>query len=455
MKTPTTYPLHLLFAILLLGTSILEAQEEPADERFGLPDLLEGDYATGNWFGARDTLRERGIEFFAGYTAEVWGNVSGGERRGAVYTGLLDFGATLDLEELAGWRGATVHTSWLWLSGQGPSDRLVGDNILAVSNIEGFATFRMFELWFQQRLLDDAISLRVGQLAADEEFAISEYAGLFLNGTFGWPAFLSESIPNGGPAYPLATPGLRLELNPVSWLSLRTAVFQGNPAAEDVNRYGFHYGFSSRSGALFLNELETRWEGIGAADLPGSFKTGAWFHTANFEDPADEDILRRGNHGFYFILDQKLFRPDLPNGPAPTAWNKGAGKTQVAFDDKADDCGVGLGSFVRIGFQPADRNEISFYVDGGLTYQGLIPGRENDTLGLAVAYGSLSGGAVRALAEADAINPGYEIAIEGTYQVQVTPWFAIQPNIQTIIRPGGTADFGNALVLGIRTSLEF
>jgi porin len=385
-------------------------------------------------------------------------NLAGGERRGAVYTGLLEFGVTLDLEEMLGWSGATVHNSWLWLSGQGPSDRLVGDNIFAVSNIEGFATFRMFELWFQQNLFDDAISLRVGQLAADEEFAISEYGALFLNGTFGWPAFLSESIPNGGPGYPLATPGVRLEINPTEWLTFRTALFQGDPLAEDVNRHGFQYQFSGNNGALFLNELVMRWEGFGGRELPGSLKTGAWFHTANFADPGDEEVLRRGNNGFYFILDQQLFRPTVREKTAFVASGKGPaqglGKAVLSAQAEEDD-GVGLGSFLRVAFEPADRNELSFYVDGGLTYQGLIPGRVNDTLGVAVAYGKLSRGAVRALAEEDARNPGYELALEATYQMQVTPWFALQPCLQTIIRPGGSADFGNALVLGLRSAIEF
>ncbi len=455
MKTSTTHRLRLFVAFSLLGTGVLQAQDESAADRFGLPDFLDGDYATGNWLGTRDALEDRGIELFGGYTAEVWGNVSGGEQRGVVYTGLLEFGLTLELDPLVGWQGATLHNSWLWLSGQGPSERLVGDNIFAVSNIEGFATFRMFELWFQQNILDDAISLRLGQLAADEEFAISEYTQLFLNGTFGWPAFLSESIPNGGPAYPLATPGVRLEVNPTAWLTFRTALFQGNPAAEDVNRHGFHYDFSSRSGALLLNELETRWERIGTADLPGTFKAGAWFHTANFEDPGDDAITRRGNNGFYFLLDQKLFRPGTSHGTAPRAWSKASGKNKAAMTEETEGSDVGLGSFVRIGFQPADRNELSFYLDGGLTYQGLIPGRENDTFGVAVAYGKLSRGAVRALSREGARDPGYEIALEATYQMQVTPWFAVQPNVQTIIRPGGTADWGNALVLGIRTTLEF
>jgi len=443
----------LLLAAVAVTPSVL-AQQEPAQDALDLPALLEGEGATGDWFGGRDWLEDRGIDFFGSYTAEVWGNVSGGEQRGAVYTGLLDFGVTLDFEDLIGWKGASFHNSWLWLSGQGPSDQLVGDNLFAVSNIEGFATFRMFELWFQQNLLDDAISLRFGQLAADEEFAISEYAELFLNGTFGWPAFLSESIPNGGPGYPLATPGIRLKVNPAEWLTFRAAVFQGDPFAEDVNRHGFRYRLDRSNGFLFLNELETRWAGIRDSELAGSFKAGAWFHTANFSDPGDEAIRRYGNTGFYFIFDQALYRPQA-SPTAPLFFKSSKGGESFASHVEAEESSEGLGSFLRIAFEPPNRNEISFYVDAGLTYQGLIPTRRDDTIGVAVAYGKLSGGAVQGLRDDGAVNPGYEMALEATYQIQVTPWFAIQPDLQYIIRPGGTADFGNAFLLGLRTSIEF
>lgn len=404
------------------------AQDEPAADRFALTDLLAGDYATGDWLGVREPLQDHGVELFGSYTAEVWGNLSGGERRSAVYTGLLEFGVTLDLEKLVGWPGATVHNSWLWLHGQGPSDRLAGDNLFAVSNIEGFATFRMFELWFQQEVLDGALSLRVGQLAADEEFAISEYAELFMNGTLGWPAFLSESIPNGGPAYPLATPGVRLEINQAEWFTFRTAVFQGDPFAEDVNRHGFRYRLDSANGALLMNEAELRWTTLPGTGLPGSFKTGAWFHTAKFSDPGDEDIERRGNAGFYIIVDQALLQSDSLGE---------------------------IGTFARLGFEPPDRNFLSFYVDGGVTWQGLLPGRPDDTAGFAVAYGKLSQGARRGLADEGIPNPGYEIALEWTYEAQITPWLAVQPNVQTIIRPGGSREFGNALLLGLRVTMIF
>ena len=36
------------------------------------------------------------------------------------------------------------------------------------------------------------------------------------------------------------------------------------------------------------------------------------------------------------------------------------------------------------------RNEVDFYVGGGIHYQGIIPTREDDILGLAVAHASIS-----------------------------------------------------------------
>src|SRR6266576_3728840 len=52
----------------------------------------EGDSLTGPWGGLRAKLQERGVEFFAHYTAELWGNTTGGLQQETVYTGLLDFG---------------------------------------------------------------------------------------------------------------------------------------------------------------------------------------------------------------------------------------------------------------------------------------------------------------------------------------------------------------------------
>jgi len=47
------------------------------------------------------------------------------------------------------------------------------------------------------------------------------------------------------------------------------------------------------------------------------------------------------------------------------------------------------------------------------------------------------------------------MVIELTYQVQVTRWFMLQPDLQFIINPGGTNDFANAVVIGGRAAIVF
>jgi porin len=84
----------------------------------------------------RTALKGKGVEISGGYTTEGWGNTTGGLMQEAVYTGLFDFGVTVDLEKLVGWRGASVRTTWLWLSGRDDSEDLVG-NFLIISNIAG------------------------------------------------------------------------------------------------------------------------------------------------------------------------------------------------------------------------------------------------------------------------------------------------------------------------------
>ena len=144
----TIFLFLLLLGVSFSGSFAAEAAVPP-ERSIDLTSWMDADYGTGNWLGVRTGLQDKGVSISGGYTAEVWGNTTGGLKRGAVYTGLLDFGAELDLEKLIGWKGASVSTTWLWLSGRDASEDLVG-NFLTISNIAGFNTLRMLELWFQQ-----------------------------------------------------------------------------------------------------------------------------------------------------------------------------------------------------------------------------------------------------------------------------------------------------------------
>ncbi len=115
----------------------------------------------------------------------------------------------------------------------------------------------------------------------------------------------------------------------------------------------------------------------------------------------------------------------------------------------------GLGWFGRVAFQKGDRNFLDFYFDTGLAYRGLIPGRDDDTLGIGFAFAQIGGVAGGQLLAEGSRGIGAEMAIEATYQAQITPWMTIQPDLQFIINPGGTRDFANALVVGGRLAVTF
>ena len=156
-------------------------------------------------------------------------NPVGGIKQTTIYQGLPATTLILDLEKLANWPGASFYAEGYQISGRGLSRTAVG-NLLAVSNIEALASTRLVDLWFQQEFLERKTSLRVGQIALDDEFYISQYSANFINSTFGCPDLLSTDLPSGGPCYPFAAPGVRLRVAPTADMTLSTAVFNGSPA---------------------------------------------------------------------------------------------------------------------------------------------------------------------------------------------------------------------------------
>jgi porin len=370
---------------------------------------------------------------FGSYTCEVWGNTTGGLKTGSVYTGLLEFGAEVDLEKLAGWSGGSIGTSWLWLSGRDASEDLVG-NFLTISNISGFNTLRMMELWFQQNFLEDKISLRFGNITADSEFLVSDYGGLFINAEFGWPALASMNMPGGGAAFPTGGLGARVALEPTDWLGFRSGVFLTNLIPQNINRAGFRWDLNSKQAVTWMNEVcFSHGTAEGSQTLPGFVKAGMWLQTgaeANALDPASG----LPNTGFYLLADQML----LPE--------RGA-------DGSIGD--EGLGAFAGLGFTPPGRNVVDFYLNAGVTYKGLIPGRDADTCGVACGLASLSSGADADLRAEGFAPQAAEMVLEATYQCVIAPWCFVQPDIQYVINPGATSATGNALVLGARFSVVF
>ena len=80
----------------------------------------------------REALADAGYQFSMTYIGEGLANISGGVRTGAIYTGRLDLGTTIDLEKVAGWTGATFHANMFQIHGDGLSRSYIG-NLMLVS----------------------------------------------------------------------------------------------------------------------------------------------------------------------------------------------------------------------------------------------------------------------------------------------------------------------------------
>jgi porin len=102
-------------------------------------------------------------------------------------------------------------------------------SLKTVSNLEATPATRLDELWLEQHLFNDHLAVKVGQIAADTEFIISQGGTYFLNGTWGWPSLTAADLPGDGPAYPLPTPGVRVSVAPNDKMALLIGVYNGNP----------------------------------------------------------------------------------------------------------------------------------------------------------------------------------------------------------------------------------
>ncbi len=429
-------------------------------------DILHRDKLSGDWGGARAELQNWGFDITLDYIGETMGDVSGGVERGFVYQGRLQLSLDVDLDKLMGWQGALFHVTGYQIQRTGGGIDGHTGALSDPSYIEAHPTTRLFTLWLQQSLFDDELSIRVGQLAADDEFMISPTAANLLNSTFGFADILALNLPSGGPEYPLATPGLRIQVNPTPEISLLAAVFSGDPAGDTCsgnpqlcNGSGTTFSFSG--GTFWIGEAQYAInQGDQAEGLPGVYKLGLWYQDASFADQR-------------FGVDAAGNKVSLASGAAVGAENhEGNGGIYGLADQtlwRSDGKGQALNGFLRLGASPADRNLISFYVDGGLGFAGLVPTRDQDTLTFGAAYARISDDAAHLDKDTRRLDdPSFpvrdeEIVLELNYLAQVTPAVTLQPDIQYIVHPGGSApDPGdpddtipNALVLGVRATLVF
>ena len=154
--------------------SVPVSAEENADGSTGyggfLSNLQRTNYLLGDLFGVRTLLSKYGVSLAIQETSEVLGNPVGGVRKGVAYDGLTQAILQMDTQRAFGWYGGLFNVSALQLHGRNlSSDNLA--NLQTASGIESDRATRLWELWYDQKLLpDDRLDIKLGQISADTEF---------------------------------------------------------------------------------------------------------------------------------------------------------------------------------------------------------------------------------------------------------------------------------------------
>jgi len=350
-------------------------------------------------------------DFFAAFERE--------EADGATWSGEIEAALELDFESLWGWQG--WEASMVAKANRGNALAAGSGEILPFSGAADDRGEELEELWLQKSLLDGKISILVGQFAAENDFDLRETAGVFVNGGFEEGPELAELGGDGGAVIPLPGLGGRLAVNLPSDFVIRVALVEGE--IEDADP-----GESVDAGYFHIAELN--W--VPAATPGTRYGLGAWYHSGDFKRLAFEsqDPFEQGATGYYMFAEGDLFQA------------KNASGTVVS-------------GFVRVGFGDDGLSAIASHQSAGLTVAGLIPGRDEDILGLGVT--SISNArAYREISAQDGEPLSHrETAVELTYQAQVAEDLSVQPTLQCVLNRDSDPEQDRVCAAGLRLAMEF
>ena len=267
-------------------------------------------------------------------------------------------------------------------------------------------------------------------------------------------------------------PGIRIKAALSDQITVFGAVFNGNAArpGDGDPQLRDNHGLAFRVNDPPWVIGQVRWDydiSFGGRPLAGNFTPGAWHHFGRFDDqrfttqglsiadPSGTGIAAklRGNFGVFAVVEQTLYR-------SKSVTQRGVSASVP-----------GVTAFVRIAYSPPDRNLIDLYLDGGIGFAGMVPGRSLDRFGMAVAYMRISNAArnldrdVQFFGDLPSPVRSNETLLEVIYEAHIKPGWLLAPYFQYVFRPSGgipnpndpsgLSRIGDAAVFGLTTTIRY
>lgn len=366
--------------------------------------------ATGDWNGHRRRLSDHGLTIRSGWTIDTSKVESGGARRNTTTRSLFRLGADWDLEPLLALGGSSVHATFQAQAGRNASES-VGD-FQTFSNVDAENRQQLAELWLEQTFGEERVRVRIGKFDANRDFAYVESAGTFLNSSMGFtPTILSF------PSYPDPALGAAVTARAGDRFEVALGIFDG--ALQEgipTGKRGARTALGPPSDLIVLSEARLNWHVCPLR--PGRLALGGWHHTGHFSDFGGG--RESGTEGGYLVVEQ-------------TVWSQDSRR---------------LALFAQFGLADESVSPIGRHVGGGVSWVGPLANRPDDEFGVGITSVEFSDRTAAGFVE------DHETAYEVFYRISITPWLAVQPDVQFITDPGGDGT-SDATVATLRVQLTF
>jgi porin len=366
-------------------------------------------------------LDELGIRLGGVWIMDENGAWLGGARPGHwAEQNLFVLDTTFDLEKLIGWRGGKVGLEFINHNGSAASS-LTGDLLGydGLDSIPPFGRSELYELWYFQTFFDRRLSIRIGKQIPTYDFGnIADVTPLIMRSIFVMATMLPE------PGFPDSATGVSVKAAPLDWCYAQFGWYDGRfggshtPTGVLGPQFNGQYFYIGETGLTYR---------LGPDQLEGKCAIGAWGQTGKlkrFDRGTDN-----GTAGFYLFAKQHL-------------WYENPGVDRQ-----------GVAGYLQYGTADPATQLFSQYFGCGLTWTGLIPGRDRDSLAVGLAYGRLSDD--RDPQHPAASLPSSETMLQWTYQATLTRNLFVQPTLTYIINPGTSSAIRNALPVTLRVGLVF
>lgn len=371
-------------------------------------------------FAFQNEILASGIDLGASFTVDYFSNLSGGIQSEASFVNNVLLTAGFDMEKLAGINRMSFYLSTLGINGG--SFLQNSGAIQGISNIAGANQWKVYEVWIEQSFINDKLALLFGLYDLNAEFDVRESSGIFANPSFGIGFDFAQTGKNGPSIFPHTSLALRLKVEVSKSLEILAAAFDGVPGSLD-NEAGLHIKWNQDEGVLLTSEIIFSPQEKKYGKEYSKFSIGAWYYTSNFEK-TDDGLKENGNSGIYVSGEQFIYSEN------PSTEQ-------------------GLALFGRVGIANSSFNPSDFSIQGGLNYTGLIPGRDEDMLGLAFTSIHIS----KEFRDIEQLDMKYETILELTYRFQLLNWLRLQPDLQYIFNPVASRNSDYAFTAGLRAEV--